>query len=69
MLTSARTVIQKLPVPSNNIIAIHLTIDNQHFSLFNIYNDCTHNYTLDTLASYLTNNIQVVLPHLEDYML
>lgn len=58
----------ELAIPSNDITAVRLTIGDRHFSLFNIYNDCNHNRTLDTLNSYLADNLQIALPQPEDHM-
>ncbi len=59
----------ELSVTSNNIIIIRLLISNCHLSLFNIYNDCTHDQTLDTLAQYFTNNLQQALSNPQDHMI
>ena len=57
-----------LAVPSNDITAIRIFFNGRYFSLFNIYNDCTHNRTLAVLSHYLTDNIHTALPSSDDHM-
>ena len=39
---------ETLDVPSNDITAIRIRTEQGYVSIFNIYNDCTHNDTLHT---------------------
>ena len=58
-----------LDIPSSDITAIHLKGDFGHCTIFNIYNDCSNNNTIDTLQKYLESNKCVALPLLSDHML
>lgn len=58
-----------LPIPNSDITAIRLDGDFGHCSIFNIYNDCTHNGSLEALATYLTEYGHIARPSDTDHML
>ncbi len=58
----------ELAVPSNDVTAIRLSVQGRYFSFFNVYNDCTHNDTLDILRTYLNANMRTVIPTPDDHM-
>lgn len=57
-----------LDIPHSDITALSLKGDFSHCSIFNIYNSCTDNDTIDTLNNYLTNNARTALPTPSDHM-
>ena len=58
-----------LPIPHSNITAIHLKGELGYSSIFNIYNNCTNNSTINTLHTYLHGNLASILPSPTDHML
>ena len=58
----------QLPILSNDITAACFSGELGHLSLFNIYNDCTHNESTTSLASFLSSNLSLVLPAPTDSM-
>ena len=58
-----------LDIPCSDISAIHLKGDFGHYSIFNIYNDCTNNNTTTALHNYLTDHRPDALPSPNDHML
>ena len=58
-----------LPMPHSDITAIHLKGELGYCSIFNKYNDCTNNSTIDALHTYLPNNLASILPSSTDHIL
>lgn len=58
-----------LDIPSSDITAIHFRGKFGHCSIFNIYNNCTNNNTIDALCAYLNNHPQVAPSSPTDHML
>ena len=57
-----------LDIHSSNISTIRFKGEFGQCSLFNIYNDCTHNNTLNTLHEYLDNNGAIATALLDNHM-
>ena len=58
----------QLEIMHSDIMALCLSRDFRHCSIFNIYNDCTNNNTLTALCSYLTDHIQIACSSPHNYM-
>ena len=58
-----------LQIHYSNITTIHLKGDFSHCSIFNIYNNCNNNLTIETLHTYLRENLATALPLPTDHML
>jgi hypothetical protein len=51
-----------LIIPNSDITAIRFQGNHRFLSLFNIYNDCTHNDNLTALNNYLSSSINMAKP-------
>ncbi|GLB41456.1 putative encoded by [Lyophyllum shimeji] len=58
-----------LDVPSPDITAVCFNSDFGHLSIFNIYNDCSHNDSLTVLSAFLSSSLRLVRPSFRDHML
>ena len=58
-----------LPIPHSDITAIYLKGELGYCSIFNIYNDCTNNSTINALHTYFHSNLASILPSPTDHML
>lgn len=58
-----------LDIPSPDITAVRFDGQSGHLSLFNVYNDCTHNDSLISLRTYLSSSLHLALPSPNDHML
>jgi len=59
----------QLTIPNNDIMAIHFNGEFGHLSLFNIYNNCTHNDSLSSLSTYLSSSHYIAQPTPNDHMI
>ncbi|KAF5375879.1 hypothetical protein D9615_008261 [Tricholomella constricta] len=57
-----------LNVPSTDITAVRFNGTHGHLSVFNVYNDCTHNDSLSALSTYLSNHLIIAKPSPRDHM-
>ncbi|KAG1790856.1 uncharacterized protein HD556DRAFT_1241685 [Suillus plorans] len=60
---------KQLAFPSSDIVVLQLSGPYGRCTLFNIYNDGTHQNTLTTLDSYLEANIESLQAAEEDHMM
>ena len=51
-----------LPIMNSNVTAVRFQGDHVYLSIFNIYNEITHNNTISSLNSFLDHNLQLVHP-------
>jgi hypothetical protein len=58
-----------LNIPNSDITAIRFQGNHGFLSLFNIYNDCTHNDNLSALNNYLSTSINTAKPGADDHMI
>jgi ribonuclease HI len=58
-----------LNILNSDITAIRFQGDHGFLSIFNIYNDCTHNDNLTALSSYLSTSINIAKPGANDHMI
>ncbi|KAF8055948.1 Endonuclease/exonuclease/phosphatase, partial [Lyophyllum atratum] len=58
-----------LDIPSTDITAVRFNGDFGHLSLFNVYNDCTHNDSLTCLSTFLSSSLHLARPSARDHML
>jgi hypothetical protein len=56
---------EQIDFPSGDVTAIHLKGRWGKLTLFNIYNDCKHNNTLELLTNYHRKNIKEILGNIE----
>ena len=59
----------QMTISNNDITAIHFNGEFGHLSLFNIYNDCTHNDSLSSLSIYLSSSHHIAQPTLNNHMI
>ena len=59
----------QLTIPNNDIMAIPFNGEFGHLSLFNIYNDCTHNNSLSSLSTYLSSSHHIAQPTPNNHMI
>jgi hypothetical protein len=60
---------KQLLFPSPDVVVVQLTGDYGKCTLINIYNDCKHNNTLETLGKYLETEIRQIRPSAHDHMI
>ncbi|CAG8677706.1 1347_t:CDS:2, partial [Acaulospora colombiana] len=58
---------EQIAFPSNDVTGIRITSNIGSFTIFNIYNDCTHNSTLELLSEHITAD--KFYPTTNDHML
>ena len=59
---------EQIPFPSRDVVVVQFCSEHSTCTLFNMYNDGTHNRTLEELGRYLTVNIEKVRPSQGDHM-
>jgi len=59
----------QLAIPSTDITAVLFNGEFEHLSIFNIYNDCTHNDTLTALNNYFESSLLIARLTPNDYMI
>ncbi|KNZ77678.1 hypothetical protein J132_04497 [Termitomyces sp. J132] len=58
----------QLTIHSTDITAVRFAGEFGHLSLFNVYNDCTHNKVLFSLSSFLSSSLHLARPSPGDHM-
>ena len=58
-----------LDIPNSDITAVRFNGSHGFMSLFNVYNDCTHNDNLTALNVYLDTNSLIAKPSTSDHMI
>lgn len=59
----------QIHIPGKDVTGVQLSGEFGRITIFNIYNDCTNNYTLDALERYLVTNITNIRTSNTDHML
>jgi len=59
----------QLAISSTDITMVLFNREFEHISIFNIYNDCTHNDTFTALNLYLKSFLLIACLTLNDYMI
>ena len=60
---------KQLPFPSPDVIVLQLNGNFGTCTIFNIYNDCKHNDTLQTLGEYLNSSLQLIRSTTHDHVI
>lgn len=58
-----------MPNTNNDLTGIQLRTEKGNFSIFNIYNDCSHSQTLELLKNFINGNKTKILPTEKDMIL
>ncbi|KIN94669.1 hypothetical protein M404DRAFT_83027, partial [Pisolithus tinctorius Marx 270] len=60
---------EQIDFPSPDVVVTRIRTSKGIYTLFNVYNDCTHDRTVEAMGSFLADNIRNIRPTEDDQMI
>lgn len=59
---------EQVDFPSADVVVVRIETSSGTCAIINMYNDCTHDHTLEAMGRFLARNIAIIRPRAEDHL-